>query len=122
MIDWKIKGNVLILKLRGWDKIWALKSELKVPLREITGARRATNLGWNPRGLRLPGTHLPRVIAAGSYWRPKHWEFWLVRQPKNVIVIETTREKYRRIVIDDKNPDVRLQWLQQVLADHKAKV
>ena len=28
MIEMKIEGGALVLKLRGWDKIWALKSEL----------------------------------------------------------------------------------------------
>ena len=113
MIELSIEDENLLVKLSGWDKIWALKSEVRVPLNEIESVRRATKLGLWPQGLRVPGTQVPGVIAAGSYWWRGEWEFWSVRHPKSAIVINTTRQKYRRIVIEVANPDEILRWLAQ---------
>lgn len=103
MIELEIEGDTLLVQLRGWDKIWALKSELRVPLRDITSVRSDAKLARFPRGLRCPGTYLPGVITAGSYWRRSGWAFWSVRKAKNSIVIETARGKYRRIIIESEN-------------------
>ena len=103
MIGMEIESGNLVLKLRGWDKIWALKSELRVPLHDITSVRRDAKLACYPRGVRCPGTYLPGVIIAGSYWRRSGWEFWSVRKPKNAVVIETA------------NADETVNWLQKAL-------
>ncbi len=122
MIELSIEGEDLLVKLSGWSRIWALKSELRVPLREVVAVRRATKLGLWPQGLRLPGTQLPGVIAAGSYWWRGDWEFWSVRHPQNAIVINTARKKYRRIVIEVAKPDETLRRLQHKLAKSSSGV
>ncbi len=116
MIEMNIVGDELVLKMRGWDKIWALKSEVRAPLSDITDVRRAENLSWCPRALRCPGTCLPGVITAGSYWNRSGWSFWSIHNLQNAIIIESARGFYRRLIVEPENPDATLQWLRGKLS------
>ena len=119
MIDLRIEGDELVLKMLGWDKIWALKSELRVALGDISDVRRAENLSWLPSAVRCPGTCLPGVITAGNYWKLSGWEFWLVHNPKNALVVELERGFYGRLVVEPENPEATLDWLQNKIIVEK---
>jgi hypothetical protein len=53
------KGNLLIT-VEGFDKIWALKSHLTIPLAHISNAsyQPETAEGWW-HGIKLPGSNIP---------------------------------------------------------------
>jgi len=99
----------------GWSKLWCLKSRLDVPLRCVRGVRIGGEL---PRGfwLRMPGTHIPGVIKAGSYWGASRWSFWDVRGSRDkVVVIELSGWQYDCIVIEVNNPAATFQTVQTAL-------
>ncbi len=39
MVEVSIQGDRLLLRVQGWDKLWALRSELEFPLSHVTSAR-----------------------------------------------------------------------------------
>jgi hypothetical protein len=91
----------------GWSRIWTLRSRVSVPLSSIRSVRRAApDVGrgiWH--GWRLPGTHVPGVIVAGSYYRDGRWEFWDVRVTKErAIELELENGPYARVVVDVEDP------------------
>jgi hypothetical protein len=55
---------VLVVEIRGWSKLWALKKHLRVPLSEIRAVRRDPQAakGWW-KGWRMPGTHIPGIVV-----------------------------------------------------------
>lgn len=100
-----ITDNDLIVRMEGWDKVWALKSQITIPLAHVRGAvpysKEAAGNPW----LRMPGTYLPGVITAGSYWKPgSEWVFWDVHEPESAIIVQLADEHYAKLVIEVENP------------------
>lgn len=89
----------LSIHLDGYERLWAfhLGSSIEVPLGDIIEV--STDLPpstW--RELRAPGTFLPGVIKAGTYYTERGREFWYVTQP-SVLIIDMREGYYKRIVI-----------------------
>ena len=39
MVDIRIEGGRVVFEVEGWDKMWALKSRLEIPIEHVRGAR-----------------------------------------------------------------------------------
>jgi hypothetical protein len=107
MVRIEIDGDHLDIQVQGQHKFWALKSSLRVPLADIRDVRqdpeRATR--FFP-GLKVPGTHIPFVYTAGTYYqsdfRP---DFWSVRHPDHAIVIQCgDHAAYDEIIVEVEDP------------------
>ena len=75
-----------------------------MPLRCV---RRVRADGDLPTGywVRWPGTCIPGIITAGSYWNGSGWAFWDVRRRRdNVVVIELTGWQYDYLVVEVADP------------------
>ena len=123
----EIADGRLSVIIEGLDKVWALKSRLDIPLEHVTGVAYdpAQASRW-PRGLRLPGSFIPGVITAGSYWRPGHgeddgWSFWDVHNPEQAIVISTSHEHYKQIVVGVDDADATLRMIQSALDGRRSE-
>ena len=105
MAEIEIQGESMVIHLRGWAAVWALKRKIEVPLANIQGATFDSALArQHPKGVRAPGAYLPRVITAGTYrWRGRR-EFWSVRHPDKAIVISLANDYYERLVIEVADP------------------
>jgi hypothetical protein len=99
-----IAGDELIVDVEGLDKLWALKSRLTVPLANVRGATADSGMVHEPKGIRVPGTHVPGVIVAGSFYTEGERVFWDVHGGDKAIVIELGDEKYARLVIEVDDP------------------
>lgn len=107
MVEISIEDTTLHINIKGWDVLFSLKSHLQVAVKNIKDARIDAEKArsW-PEGLRLPGSFLPGVITAGSYYElgAGKWEFWDVHNPESSIVIELENEPYERLIIEVPNP------------------
>ena len=105
MVDISVSGGKLILDVRGTDQLWALKSSLEIPLQHVTGVRADSSVahGWW-HGIRLPGTNIPGVITAGTFYQHGRRVFWDVHNPDNTIVIELRDERYSELIIEVADP------------------
>ncbi|MFZ0292552.1 MAG: hypothetical protein WAL52_03035 [Candidatus Sulfotelmatobacter sp.] len=105
MVDLSISGDQLVLNVRGTDKLWALKSSLEIPLKHVIGIRAdpAIAQGWW-HGLRMPGTNVPGVITAGTFYQDGKRIFWDVHHPENTVVIELRDERYNELIVEVANP------------------
>ena len=106
MVDLSISGDRLVLDVRGADKLWALKSSLEIPLAHVTEIRAdpAIAHGWW-HGLRMPGTNLPGVITAGTFYQDGKRIFWDVHSPENTVVIELKDERYNELIVEVADPE-----------------
>jgi hypothetical protein len=107
MVTIDIDGDVLDIQVQGVHKLWALKSSLRVPLGDVCEVRHDPGRArrFMP-GLRLPGTHIPYVYVAGTYYqadfRP---DFWTVRDPDRAIVIQCVEgAAYDEIIVEVEDP------------------
>jgi hypothetical protein len=99
-----IDGSDLIVEIEGWDKLWALKSRLTIPLANVRGATADPGMAREPKGVRVGGAQVPGVITAGSFRQHGERVFWDVRDPARAVVIELKDERFSRLVIEVPDP------------------
>jgi hypothetical protein len=115
MTEVAIVGDRLRVRLSGWDRVWALKREIEVPLSQVRSVEPAPP-GLHPRGLRAPGSHLPGVITAGTYRRRSGKEFWSVRSKSRAVVIDLAEgASYDRLVLQVPDPNATLNEIRRVI-------
>jgi hypothetical protein len=101
----EIDGDTLIVQVKGMDRLWSLKSRLEIPLSHVLGAETDQEVSLqHSKALRAPGTHLPGVIMAGSFYQEGDRVFWDVRDPEKAIAIRLEDERYARLVIEVEDP------------------
>jgi len=117
MVDVRVFGDKLVLNIEGADKLWALKSSLEIPLQHVVSVKadpEAAN-GWY-HGIRLPGTNIPGVLTAGTFYQDGKRVFWDVHHPEKTIVIELRDERYNELIIEVADPVAAVQLLNSRLA------
>jgi hypothetical protein len=93
--------------LNSKESIFALKRRIIVPIESVVNVEwiASTINTWRLSGFRAPGTSLPGIFYAGSFYRKSGWEFWYlrVRRPGHII-ITTNMKRYRvlRISVSEK--------------------
>jgi hypothetical protein len=83
-----------------WERIWAVyfNADLVIPLAHITQvSTQPPTSDW--RDVRLPGTFVPGVIKAGTYYTPRGKEFWYVTRGDSYLTLELNNEFYQKIVL-----------------------
>jgi hypothetical protein len=105
MVDLAIANGILTLHVHGADKLWALKSSLEIPLKHIVDIRPDPEVarGWS-HGVRMPGTNVPGVITAGTFYQHGQRIFWDVHNPENTVVIELRDERYNELIVEVADP------------------
>lgn len=96
------------VELHGREQVAALRAKVTTLKDTITGVRFEPLFeDWRKWQIRMPGTYAPRLLMAGSYWTEEGWDFIYAKRPRgfykpcleNVLVIETTENRFRRIII-----------------------
>jgi hypothetical protein len=112
----RVDADNLIIDIHGFDKLWALKSRLTIPLAHVRGATAGPGVVNRPKGWRGPGAHIPRVIAVGTFHKDGDRVFWDVHDRNKAVIIELQDEKYRRIVVEVGDPQAAVKTIEQALA------
>jgi hypothetical protein len=94
----------MIIKMKGFTKIWTLKSQISVPLKNIVGATFDPNANSLNKGIRFPGLHVPKLMTSGTYFHSGERHFWHVKTGTNTVVIRLKNEKYNQITIEVSKP------------------
>ena len=93
-----IKKNMLSITLDKSETLLSIKHSLKIPLKHVKRVHaRQPKTVW--REIRAPGSFIPGVIKAGTYYTPRGKEFWYITRKKKPLVIELKDEKYKRLVL-----------------------
>jgi hypothetical protein len=107
MVTITLDGDALDIQVQGMHKLWALKSSLRVPLADVRDVRHDPERARRVMpGLRVPGTHIPYVYTAGTFYqadfRP---DFWTVRDADRAIVIQCRDgAAYDEIIVEVEDP------------------
>ena len=106
MVDVSVHDGIVTFEVEGADKLWALRSRLEIPLAHIRGVRVDPEVarGWW-HGFRMPGTQLPGVITAGTFYQHGKRVFWDVHHPERTIVVELADERYDELIVEVVDPD-----------------
>jgi hypothetical protein len=117
MVTVTIEGNRVRFEVEGWDKLWALKSQLEIPLEHIDDVRADPEpaRGWW-HGFRMPGSQIPGILTAGTFYQHGGAMFYDVHDPDGTIVLELNHEHYQRLVIEVEDPAATVARLKDAIA------
>jgi hypothetical protein len=117
MVHVSIHGDRVRFEVEGWDKLWALKSQLEIPLNHIRAVRADPEpaRGWW-HGLKLPGTQIPGLLTAGTFYQSDGFVFYDVHDPERTVVIDLDHEHYQRLVIEVADPTAVVDSLRSAIA------
>jgi hypothetical protein len=89
-----------IFEVKGMHKLWAFKSEITIPASHIISAYQDVEsiTGW--KGWRLPGTFIPFVLTAGTFYNGHEKDFWDSTDLNKCIIVELKDEQYDKLVIE----------------------
>ncbi len=112
-----VKDGSLLVDIEGADQIWALKSQLQIPVNQVTGAASAESDArkWLHE-VQLGGKHVRGVMSAGRLYTQGRWVFWDVHDAASAIGIELCGERYSKLVVEVDNPEERIRQIQEVCA------
>ena len=99
-----LNQNQLVIQLDWYEQLLAftLHNPIVIPLDhllQVTAEEPQSR--WTD--LRAPGTHLPGVIKAGTYYTRHGREFWYVTADRKFLVLELREEPYQKIVLTLEN-------------------
>ena len=116
MVELSISRGNLLLHVQGADRLWALKSSLEIPLQHVAGIRADPSIarGWW-HGIRMPGTSIPGVITAGTFYQHGERVFWDVHNPDNTVVIDLRDERYNQLIVEVADPATAVALVELVL-------
>jgi hypothetical protein len=116
MVDLSVAEGKLLLQVRGADKLWSFKSSLEIPLEHVAGIWADPEIarGWY-HGLRMPGTGIPGVITAGTFYQDGKRVFWDVHSPDNTVVIDLRDERYSELIVEVSDPNAAVERIQAAL-------
>ena len=122
MVDLLILDDKVVLDVRGADKLWALKSSLEIPLQHILSIRADTEIakGWY-HGIRFPGSNIPGVLTAGTFYQDGKRVFWDVHHPENAIVMELRDERYNELIVEVADPNAAVELVNARLTGSRKK-
>ena len=107
MVDVSISNGNLVLHVQGIDKLGTLKGSLEIPLAHIVeikaDADPSVAHGWW-HGLKMPGTNIPGVLTAGTFYQHGQRAFWDVHNPDNAVVIQLKDERYNELIVEVADP------------------
>ncbi len=99
-----IDGSDLVVEVQGMDKLWSLKSKLRIPLAHVRGATADPVIIDQPLGWKVAGSRIPGVIVAGTFRQDGKRVFWDVHDKARAVAIELHDETYARLVVQVDDP------------------
>ncbi|MEP6683409.1 MAG: hypothetical protein ABJA35_09120 [Parafilimonas sp.] len=98
-------NDKIIFTVHGWNKLFAFKSSLEIPVEHIIAVYPDPAIQMNfLDSLKLLGTDLPTIFRAGTFYQHGETVFWDVRNTDNVIIVELNHEHFKKLVIEVENP------------------
>lgn len=116
--------DTLTIELHGKEQFFAIKAKVVVAKADISHIEYLSSFhDWRKWEVRMPGAGIPKYLMAGSFWTEEGWDFLYVNKPSkflnptvsNVLYIETTQNRYRRLIIScpREDADKLIAWSKQ---------
>lgn len=114
--------NALRVRPTGLHRLWALRRRVDVPYERIVAVRHDPALARNgPEGIRFPGTSVPGVYIAGTFWkfwdRPRVRSFWVRQRAERCVTLELRGHRYDYLCVEVGDPTGEVARIEAALAD-----
>ena len=108
MVSVTQQDDDILFTVQGMHKVWAFKSSLTIPRAHIAGARQDATAARDLHGFRAPGTSVPWLINAGTFYLNSQTgmkpTFVDVVHPEKTVVIDLHDESYQQLIIEVEDP------------------
>jgi hypothetical protein len=116
MIDVTVEGDRALFAVEGLDRLWSFRSRLELPVAHITAVEHDPELvgrWWH--GVKLIGTDVPGLFAAGTFYYRGELVFWDVRHPEQAIIVSLQHERYKKLIVEVEDPAETVARLRQAI-------
>jgi hypothetical protein len=114
MVDVSIEGDVAIFQVQGFDRLWAFRSRLDIPLDHIADVEiNHEQVGQWWHGVKLMGTDMPGLFAMGTFYYHGELVFWDVRNLANAVILSLDHERYKKLIVEVADPAATVALLQR---------
>ena len=105
MVDVTIQGDRAVFNVEGLHKLWSFRSQIDIPLMHIRGVDAdPEQVGRWWHGIKVIGTDVPGMFAAGTFYYHGELVFWDVFDPARTVIVSLDHERYKKLIIEV--PDV----------------
>ena len=105
MVTVSVEDERVAFNVEGMDKLWSFRSRLEIPIAHITGVEvNHEQVGRWWHGLKMLGTDLPGLFAAGMFRYHGETVFWDVRDPAHAIIVSLEHETYKKLIVEVADP------------------
>lgn len=111
MIQVGREGDMIVFEVKGLHRFWALKRRLEIPRAHIRSVRRDSQAARGWQGWRAPGTYIPGLVTAGTFYLKGRRRFCDFCHPQNTIVVDLDGEVYHQLIIEVQDPDAAISLL-----------
>lgn len=105
--------NEFVFEVKGLQKVWALKSEIRIPAEHVIKAYQDETQIKNFTISKILGTNMPYGLHAGTFHQDGGVIFMDVSEKKNAIIVDLKDEKYKQMIVEVQNPAESLALLNQ---------
>jgi len=114
MVNITKEGSDIVIEVKGFHKLWAFKNRLTIPVQHIAGAYMDEAEAGHIAGMRAPGTSIPFVINAGTFYTHEGKVFMDVMDAKKAIIIQLHDEHYQKLIVEVEDPEAAVWFLNQL--------
>jgi hypothetical protein len=114
-----VEFGELIVEIEGVDALWALRSQLEIPLAHVRGAAIDDECVSSPPCLG-EATPVSGAVCAGCFLQRGDHVFWDVHEPANAIAIALTDDHYARLVVEVDDPKFVVARINRAVAEWQA--
>ena len=93
-----------IFEIEGMHKLWALKSEIRIPFDHIEKVYQDETQIKDFNFAKIIGTNIPYGLHAGTFYQNGGKIFMDVLNKKNALIIDLKDENYKQMIIEVENP------------------
>jgi len=98
-------GGTVVVAMSALENLGTLHPDVLIPRDAITSVRRVERAIDEVRGIRAPGTGIPRIIAAGTFRFRGGRMFAVCHRTGPGVLIELRGHKFDRVVLTLDDPD-----------------
>jgi hypothetical protein len=121
MVDVSVQGDRVVFDVEGLDQLWALRTRLQIPLAHVAAVEadpEQVGMWWH--GIKLMGTSVPGLFAAGTFYYHREMVFWDVHDPARTVIVSLVHERYKKLIIEVPDPSSTIAELRAALSGQTA--
>jgi hypothetical protein len=112
----------LVIEPTGWNKLLSLRNKIEIPFQDIVSVEHDHRLAENgPVGIRFPGSNIPGVYLAGTFWRfwgdRKVRSFWIRRHAEKCITFHLRDHHFDYVTVEVGDPEAEIRLITTALRE-----